>query len=537
MPEMLNTLVRMWQLQVALFVNKLIFYAQRLPFIGKLVTDRAYGAVQAKRRAGGIAVVLILLGGLAESLLYFVVLLALPIALWTDDWTVDERRALFMHMYFCISVLLAGVSSAKVLESSKMKYTAVRLMRITPTRYTRAVLVNRYTAFLVFQWIAMMVTASSLGISARQALLLVGAVTLWRILCELLHLRLFRRSQIILVKKTGIVSVVMLFTLAAAYLPLTGLMDVPLFGAIVLGQPLLLVVLLLSGLAAGYILLRRTNYTDAVRAVTSFDDPLLNMERMLMDLQQKSVQVQADNASDSSGLQPVAGKRGYAYLHSVFVKRHRGHITAPLYRRLVIISVMGILFTISALTFADHLKVTQLERYISFIILAMFQLTMGNQLCRVLFHHCDLPLLRYSFYRRDALLHFRLRLRWLLGRNMLIGAVLAAMLSVFILIIADGKFHPILLPVWLLTLALAVIFSVHHLLLYYLLQPYTSDMTTGNPWFTLLNSLGSIGFLAAFLLRPDPWSLAVTITLLTVVYFISAIQLVARHGARQFSLK
>lgn len=120
---------------------------------------------------------------------------------------------------------------------------------------------------------------------------------------------------------------------------------------------------------------------------------------------------------------------------------------------------------------------------------------------------------------------------------MLIGAGLAAVLSVFILNITDGKFHSILLPVWLLTLALSVFFSVYHLLLYYLLQPYTSDMTTGNPWFTLLNSLGSIGFLIAFLLRPDPWSLAVTIALLAVIYFISAFPLIARHGAGRFSLK
>ncbi|ETT32903.1 hypothetical protein C162_30934 [Paenibacillus sp. FSL R7-269] len=453
MPEMLNTMVTMWQLQMATLVNKLIFYSRRLPLIGRFITERAYGAVHAKRRVGRIAVVLILLGGIAESLLYFGVLLALPIALWTDDWAADERLALFVHMYFCISVLLAGVSSARVLEASKMKYTAVRLMRIAPTRYMRAVLINRYATFMVYQWIAMMITAGSLGISAIQALLLVGAVTMWRIGCELLHLRLFRKSQIIMVKKTGIVSVVMLITLAAAYLPFTGLMDVPLFGAAVLDQPLLLAVLLLSGMTAGYVLLQRTNYTDAVRAVTSFDDPLLNMERMLMDIQQKSLQVQADYTSDSSGPLPVADKRGYAYLHSVFVKRHSKLVNAPFQKRLVIISVIGVLLTVSALIFADHLNVTQLERYVSFIILAKFQLTMGNQLCRVLFRHCDLPLLRYSFYRRDAAQHFRLRLRWLLGRNMLIGANLAAVLTVFVLITADGRFHPFLLPVWLLTLA------------------------------------------------------------------------------------
>ncbi|MEK3904775.1 hypothetical protein [Paenibacillus sp. FSL R7-0179] len=183
------------------------------------------------------------------------------------------------------------------------------------------------------------------------------------------------------------------------------------------------------------------------------------------------------------------------------------------------------------------MRLTQLERYIPFIILAMFQLTMGNQLCRALFRHCDLPLMRYSFYRKDALQHFRLRLRWLLGRNILIGAGLAAVLSVFILIVAEGSFHPNLLPVWLLTLALAVIFSVHHLLLYYLLQPYTPDMTTSNPWFTLLNSLGSIGFLAAFLLRPAPWGLTITIFLLALVYFISAIPLVSRYSGSRFSVK
>ncbi|MFS0725974.1 hypothetical protein [Paenibacillus sp. 1P07SE] len=543
MTGVLNTIARLWQLQTVTLANRLIYYAQRLPLLGRRVSERAYAAVRAKRLAGSVAVGLRILGGLLESFLYIGLMLALPLQIWADGWTAGEQQALFVHMYFCISVLMAAVSSAKVLEPSKMKYTAVRLMRMVPTRYMRAVLIYRYGTFFLYQSLAMAVIGSGWGITLAQGLLLVGAVTMWRVASEWLHLALFRRSGIILVKKTGIVILVMVLTFAAAYLPLTPLSAVPLFGAMLLGQSLVLALLILAGLVAGYGLLKKVDYTDPVQAATKRDDPLLNMEQLIADAQQKSVQ-----ANDLDYNAPLtlplsdregggSGKQGYAYIHQIFVARHGSLIRTPFRKRLGVLGGLGVVLACLALLFADTLDVASIEAYVPFVILAMFYLTMGDQLCKVLFYHCDMPLLRYPFYRKGAVQHFRLRLGRLLGMNVLIGAGLAAVLSVFILIVSGGQVPGVLLPLWILTLALAVFFSVHHLLLYYLLQPYTTELNTKNPFFILLNSLVSLGFVGVMVLGPALWALTVVVALLSIVYLCSALPLVSRYAPSCFRVK
>lgn len=542
MPDVLRTIALMWQLQTVTLANRLIYYAQRLPLLGGRVSDRAYAAVRAKRIVGVAAVILLILGGLLESFLYIGIMLALPVNLWADEWAVGERRALFLHMYFCITVLMAAVSSAKVLEPSKMKYTAVRLMRIAPTRFMRAVLIHRYTTFFLYQSAAMTVIGGSLGMTVIQALLLVGAVTLWRVVSEWLHLALFRRSGTILVKKNGLIVLVMLITLAAAYLPLLSTHAMPLFGADLLGWPVL-AAFLLAGVVAGYVLLKKTDFTTTVRAATKHDDPLLNIEQMIAESQQRSIRAkdsdldQVRELSSSDMIGGGAQKQGYAYMQELFIARHSSLIRAPLRKRLGAIGVIGVVLAGMALLFGETLDMAVIERYVPFILLAMFYLTMGDQLCKVFFYHCDMSMMRYSFYRKDASQHFRLRLGSLLRMNALIGTWLAAVLSVFVLMVFGGTGASLLSAIWVLTMALTVFFSVHHLVLYYLLQPYTTELNTKNPFFILLNSLVSVSFLVTMWLGPTPWLFTIIVAAVSVAYGLSAMPLVSRYAERHFRLR
>ncbi|WP_020614819.1 hypothetical protein [Paenibacillus daejeonensis] len=542
MTEVWSTITTMWRLQATTWANRLIYYAQRLPLLNRLVNERAYAAVGAKRVAGIAAVVLMIMAGLASSFLYLGVMIALPLQVWAGEWADDARRALFVHMYFCLSVLLAGVSSAKVLEPTKIKYIAVRLMRIAPTRYMRATILYRYATFFLYQLIAMLVIGSGLGITLLQAVLLVGAVTLWRVGTEWLHLALYRWSGIVLVKKTGTVMLITLLAAALAYLPLTPLDVIPAFGDAILGQPFMLALLLVFGLVTGYLLLRKTDYTAALRESTNRDDPLLNMQQLIADAQQKSVQASDKDYSENRTFEPsdtdeATRKKGYAYTHQIFMTRHRSLIRAPLRKRLSIIGVLGVVLAAVALTMSNTLEVAWLGEFVPFVILAMLYFAMGDHLCKTWFYHCDMPLMRYRFYRKDAVQHFRLRLGQLLRMNVLIGTSLAAVLTVSVLIVSGGEIPGFLLPLWLLTLSLAVFFSVHHLLLYYVLQPYTTELNTKNPFFFLINSVFSGAFVATMLIRPNLWVLAVIVVVLTLTYVFMTGPLVTKFADRRFRVK
>lgn len=542
MTGMISTISRMWQLQMITLVNRLIYFTQKLPFVGHLISEQTYAAFRTKRTIGAIAVILLFLAGLLESLLYFGGMFALPMLLWTKNVNSTEHFTLFLHMYFCLSGVMAGVTSAKVLESTKMKYTSVRLMRIIPTKFVRATLFYRYTTFFFYQGIAITLVSVLFTFSMTHALLIVVMMTFWRVICEFLHLALFKWRGIVLVQKTWATSLSMLLALTLAYLPFTKL-NLPLFGSVILDQPWLMTLISLSGVICGYVLLKHTDFTSAVRAVTKHADPLLNPEIRIADLQQRLVESKEHDLSrpTSSNLhvnkQHTLEKEGYEQLHEIFVTRHIALLRAPFRRRLWAIMIIGILLPLLILIFKDHLSLHSIERFSPLIIMLMLNLTVGSQICKALFYHVDKPLMRYPFYRQHAKQHFWLRFRSILSINLKLGSCLAAVVSVSILVFTGGQDLRLLLPIWVISIALAVFFSAHHLLLYYVIQPYTTELGTNSPLFSLINSLISLGFVVAMFLGPPLWGLTAVIMVLTVAYLSSAVLLVTKYAQNNFRVK
>lgn len=74
----------------------------------------------------------------------------MPVLLWTENVNRTEYFNLLLHMYFCISGVMAGVTSAKVLESNKMKYTSNPTYADNPNQiYASYAILSVYDIFLL----------------------------------------------------------------------------------------------------------------------------------------------------------------------------------------------------------------------------------------------------------------------------------------------------------------------------------------------------------------------------------------------------
>ena len=178
-----------------------------------------------------------------------------------------------------------------------------------------------------------------------------------------------------------------------------------------------------------------------------------------------------------------------------------------------------------------------MERFIPLLVLAMLNLTVGSQICKILFFHCDMPLMRYGFYRKNAKQHFLLRLRSVFSMNLKLGLCFASVISVSILILTEGRNIDSLLAIWILIITLAVFFSLHHLLFYYVLQPYTAELETINPLFTIANSLISLSMVIAIFVGPALWVFTAALAVLTAAYFFSAAPLISKYAPNHFRVK
>lgn len=125
------------------------------------------------------------------------------------------------------------------------------------------------------------------------------------------------------------------------------------------------------------------------------------------------------------------------------------------------------------------------------MLLLMYFINRGNTVTQVLFFNCDSSMLSYRFYRQPRVILgiFTARLKSLTAINLLPTAVIALGLPL-LLLCSGGTDTPtdyLVLP--LAILAMSVFFSVHYLVLYYLLQPYTAGLENTSFGYRLITGL------------------------------------------------
>ena len=177
---MLRTLNTIFQLQAYSFANRIIYYIQRLPLIGRRIGDGIYSS-RGLKKAGVIAGLLFsIVRGLLASLLYIGVLIYLPILTLGAELSPERQLDTFWHIFLILTFIVSGVSSARVLEPKREKYIAVKLMRIPAARYMRATLGGKYAGLFIYWLAALIVCSSQLGASALQCALVTVSAVMWR---------------------------------------------------------------------------------------------------------------------------------------------------------------------------------------------------------------------------------------------------------------------------------------------------------------------------------------------------------------------
>ncbi|WP_010277672.1 hypothetical protein [Paenibacillus senegalensis] len=538
---MLNKYRLLLAITVSSFLNLFVYFLRRLPLIGRRIPESLYSRIGLKRKASLLVMILGLVWNIGKQLAYVGLLVYWPAAAASSQQAGSETLPLFLSILLVLSFVSAPFWNARVMETKRSKYVAVKLIRIPSTIYMKTTLSERYVLFFLSFLIAFMVFIPMAGGTLLDGLFAALALTAWRGFAEYMHLLLFERTGVILIKNNVLVWLVLIIGTALAYAPL--LLGWKLtYGSILLQVPFVLVTAALGAWSAMK-LARYPRYAEAVDATVKRDDPLLHLGQMITDAKKADVSTKAkDYAALESESSPGAPggtalrRKGYARLDALFFRRHRRLVRKPLLQRLAIIGGVGAA-ACAVLAVKGPPSGLTLSSLVPFLPFALYTLALGEKFCRVLFYNCDRPLMRYSFYRQGAQQHFFIRLLRLSGMNLLVGAALAAVLTVIAAVAGWPLGSAQLLPLWLISLSLALLFSVHHLLLYYLLQPYTDEMDAKNPLFNILHlALGSLSWLTLFF-RPLPELIAGVSLILAALYLAAAAVLIPRYSAHTFKHK
>ncbi|QWU16539.1 hypothetical protein SAMN04487895_107161 [Paenibacillus sophorae] len=536
---MYRTLKFILGIRVSVFANCLIYYFRQLPLIGKALKDNAYANLPLKKIASVIALLFAICTGFVSNFLYTGLMIYWPVSVTGTELPAAERFGRFMHIFVLLSFAAAAFANIKVLESKREKYIAVKLMRLNARQYMHATLSFRYLTFFLYFVPASIVFFRLLGASVTQGIRLALLLTLWRVACEALHLYVFDRTGIVLIKKNGFAWCGIGLSLAAAYLPLV-LDGTPATGAAVLSLPGGLIITA-AGIAGALYLKRYPRYRAAVDAATHRDDPLLDYGRMMSEAQKADMNMPGSEAPAAVSSGKHAKKKGYAYLNAIFFERHKRFITEPVIKRLWIIGLLTAAGAVITLLSPDRAG-TYVERLITsprYFLPVMFFISIGDRLCKALFYHCDVHLLRYGFYRKPGavLSNFRDRLLRISSLNLIPAAAICAAAAILARLAGANWPTADMLLFLVFIVCLSLFFSVHHLFMYYLLQPYSTELNIRNPFFIVVNSIVSGICFFSLSLSSDPVPFTVFVIAATVLYIAVALAAVYKYAPRTFRIK
>ncbi|MBQ3420378.1 MAG: hypothetical protein IJH34_01640, partial [Romboutsia sp.] len=183
-------------------------------------------------------------------------------------------------------------------------------------------------------------------------------------------------------------------------------------------------------------------------------------------------------------------KKGYDLFNTIFFERHK---------EILLRSAKNFAYAVGLITIAciviaklDHNSGKLINEYIltrlSWAVIIMYFINRGAILTQAMFYNCDHAMLTFNFYKEPKVILnlFKKRLITITKINLIPGLVMA--LGVVVVLFLTGGttniINYITIPIFIISLS--IFFSVHYLVIYYLLQPYNKYMKVKSITYTVV---------------------------------------------------
>lgn len=533
-------LLAIFNINAAINANRVIFYLKRIPIIGKRIPDRIYAESDLKLIATVVVTILIIIRKLAGKGIYIGLMFVMPLfVIFKEIPTADHFEA-FVSMFFFLSFLAGTVQISVLLEANRNKYLCIKMMRFRARDFVIPSFFARHITNFLYFLPAVIIAFVIIDGGILQAFLMLLLMTAFRFISEALQLYLYDRKAILLNKKYVLQWAIIIPCCIAAYLPLYFQMILPI-DKILFSIPAILAIAAGAVFSIRYIL-QFPEYKRVIEASLKLDDIMLDMNKVKSEALFGGVKLKEGEFSKAS-LQSgkFEKKQGYEYLNAIFFERHRKLLEKPIIRRLCVIAGVMAIAVIVTLSFPQVIGTldNKLLSIMPSFVFIMYFISLGDSICKAMFYNCDISLLRYSFYRnKDVILrNFMVRLRKVTALNLIIGIAICAALYFFVAITGLSFRGMDLVLFTISILCLAVFFSVHHLFLYYVFQPYTTELGMKNPFFRLINTVVYFICFGCLQLKNVPGYFTLIVIGATLIYILMALVLVYRLAPQKFRVK
>lgn len=535
------------QLHITQTYNKMLFYLQKFPVIGKNIPNRFYNARKFKNVITVVGGVGAIVNQFFTKALYFVILLLLSLLLVeVKPDSHQDVSFVFKSFLFFLSLVSGSLLKIKQIDpSDPFDILCIRYLRMEPKRYYQAQMALQYGFFLLTYSLMLGVAFLMVGESFIQAFAFTILLLGLRSVSQVLYLYMFN------VEKEKPVKNYTLFTLACVAMGsfLAGMYgyghiapNLPHFfgwGAAATGLGLIVATFL--------ILKRTTRYRDIVRTILT-TEKIKETQTLISDAEAMTVQIDDDDLNEDSTFKTETEATGISYINNIFFER-LGHLFKKRIR--IAIAVLAFLFIVLGailygiqqlgvveITAADTESMFSGAWHIVIIYISSLAY-LGEHFTKFCFYNMDRVLMKNNYYRQpDYLLEsIWIRLKHAIRFNLPIFFTIIVG-TTLIYFISGGQSLSVLLLAYLSSAVLMVFFSVHYLFLYYTIQPYTENMENKSPIYSIATFITF--YAPIFLLQEvDAMSSGVIIYIyiFILIYLVIGLFAVIKIAPKRFKLR
>lgn len=525
---MINSFFISFKLKNAYKVNSIIYSLKQIPIIRKILPSSLYKSNGLKIFANIISALIEFNSFFLGKLLYILFMIVLALSLYKDG-----NANTFIHIFVFLTII-GGFLNTHLFNPSKDKYYAIVLMKFDAKEYT----LSNYYYFLLKILIGFLPLTVIFGlinnVDFTVCLLLPMFVVCVKTIVSASILYIDNKKK---KKKTRNENLPMTSAIITAFVLLACAYGLPFIGITINTQ--IFYILFILSLVLGFIAI---NYIKNFNNYKKMYKDLLTPENVIFATTNASKNITVDTYRKQITNEAVTSdSHGYEYFNDIFVQRHKKILTKAT-RNISLISILIfallIAFTIINGKFNKNLN-EYLQVSLPYFLFIMYFLNRGQSITQAMFMNCDHSMLFYRFYRQPSaiLKLFRERLKTLIKLNIIPALIIASGLTI-LLYVTGGTVNNInYLLTFLTIIAMSIFFSIHHLVLYYLLQPYNIDLEMKNPLFSIISSGTYFVCYFAIQVQIPTVIFGTGMIIFTIMYSLIALFLAYKHAPKTFKLR
>lgn len=517
---MLNSFILSFKLKNLYRVNSIIYTLKHTPLIKKIFSYKLYSNKGLKTFANIISALIEFLSIFFGKIVYLLLFYATMVPLYTN------KPLAFVNIFIFLTII-GGFMNTYLFNPSIDKYYAIFLMRFDAKKYTLSNYYYQIIKCIIGLIPFTIIFGLSFNVPLVICLLIPIYVTCVKNIFNALSLSSYNNKKTIKNenKFAPLSLILILILLTAGYIP-------PFYniGVNNLLFYIIFSISLILGILSFVYIIKFSNYSKMCKDIIKKDEIMPNNNV----LEDKMYKKQIDNNEINTN------KTGYAYFNFVFVQRHKKLLTKATKNISIGLCVFFLILAIICIVFPSKNKEINsvLTNSIPYYLFVLYFINRGQRICQTMFMNCDRSMLTYRFYReKNAILSlFTERLKTLIKLNIIPG-LLIALGTVLLLYLTGGTSLNIYIITFVTIISMSIFFSVHYLVLYYLLQPYDVNLEIKNPLFMSICGFTYFVCYMASQIQIPTMIFGICMCIFTIIYSILSLFLAYKYAPTRFKLK